>query len=1237
MAKQDLLGRLHEAIRTAEHGWKAGPIAELPTIDTVLKTPCFAAFFKLVDAQSGLESIHEAAQSEISSIYGDPSWPRDLALVLLAVGETPPDPDSIRRVIDDRYICRKFVLNVNGEQIQDVLANLPFWPADDLLGKSPTSVAAGVQEVVTGYDSHLIADFSTYTPGADLLANMILADEYSLSPEPSTSKAVAPPTVASSDRTRLEALDIVDFRGIRRLRPEDMPLSGDVIFIYGPNGVGKTSIADAVEWVITGQVGRLDRPPASAGRNIPDPVVNVFSDDGEARVSCHLSGRDLVLRTKHDGRTRSWIGSSTASNDHDVIDHVVGTKAPSREARLRIGRLRDLFRGSHMLAQHDIRQFLERTKPAERFNILTNMIGAEEFVRFREKVGTVLRSLRSRARESHERCTDCECEVERVSIKRRERQTEFEGLSHLVTAGKSPEDVASELLQGLRSCQCSIDEDAVQRASAEPPERRIELIAVHAEDAIRAKKTAIEDSLVRLNGLEQELPAYIESLRRCENLAVEIVTAKEASEKIRPDLQKQDMTRQEIQARLGGNRTEQAVAAKRCAELTWLNEKISPYGLLRERLKCSEDSLASQREELQRSEAFVAELEKTLNAKQVSLQEIEKTVAGRVNREQAIVALLTRLDHAQTRRQEAERLANRERELDLRTGELTRQASTARDEVNSARSRMAELQRAYNSEAARHDVLNSFLAKLTEMVRSSECPLCGTGFPTPEDAREVIREQLSAVPIQLRKLAHDVDELKKDIEADQAQVDSTVAKLRAFEVERNEVRSRKREATKEVREFLVDCGALDLTISEDDASSWGNTLGQASKECDVGALRSEATVLKEQGELQTSQVAERQEVVGQIREKLLHEQEQRARLMADAQTLEAEFVQRGVNLESMPASDGVEAELSKAQKEARESAELVDNEEAELRGIESSIGELRRSLKRLDEDVASKESQLQQYETTRGRFIAAFRAIGVDHQNATENLLAAKQSTSELDQELSKLEKKRQVLQHVVSLGRLKREMHQLELDESDVKRQAEDMRRKDTHLRKWVSHVESLEAAVIRGQVDAVGTHLQRLEPTTQWLYRRLSPHPVFGRVRIRVDEEPPALNVEAESSLDDNRLDDIVVSPSAFFSDAQMNSLAITVFLAGALRQQWSRFNTILIDDPVQQMDEMNVCAFLDLIRGLSSQRQFIIFTCSRDFYRLALDKLACLNEQKPGRFLAYRLEGIAPAELKVHCDAG
>lgn len=305
------------------------------------------------------------------------------------------------------------------------------------------------------------------------------------------SKTTTAPRTPSSAASKLLALDIVDFRGIRRLRPEDMSLSGDVVFIYGPNGIGKTSIADAVEWVITGQVRRLDQRSVSPGRNAPDPIVNVFSDTGETRVSCHLDSRASITRIRRGRTTKRTIGTSTAPDDRAVIDHVVGTKAPSAESRLVISRLRDLFRGSHMLAQHDIRQFLEGMKPEERFDILTNMIGAEEFVRFREKVGAVLRILRSNAEISAKRCSDLSREIEEFRKKRQDRQEEFEKLSRAVTAGKTPEDVASELLQGLATCQCTIDQQAVSRAGEESLGRRLELIAILADSVIRAKRRAL--------------------------------------------------------------------------------------------------------------------------------------------------------------------------------------------------------------------------------------------------------------------------------------------------------------------------------------------------------------------------------------------------------------------------------------------------------------------------------------------------------------------------------------------------------------------------------------------------------------------------------------------------------------------------------------------------------------------------------------------------------------------------
>lgn len=1211
---------------------------ECPAVDMVLRMPCYTAFFVVIERAESLVSVYREAQAEIIGARSTKGaeWPRDLNLVLLIAGNRPPDSASKREIVDDRYVCRKFVLGVNDQDIRSVLANLPFGPPGDLFIGPPVSAAAGVLEAVRGYDPRLIYDLASHTPGAERVFKKILEQTYSLTGEPSASKAVPPSRAAPSVRKRLEGLDITDFRGIRRLQRDDMPLSGDVVFIYGANGVGKTSIADAVEWAITGQVDRLEQRPSGSAGGECDPIINLFSDEGEARVTCFLSNDETVSRLKRGRLMKRLIGSSREVDDRAIIDYVVGTKALSRKARLRIEQLRSLFRGSHMLSQHDIRQFLERTKPVERFDILTTMIGAEEFVRFREKVSAVLRHLRSHAGALPERRKLLARDLEEVSTRLRERRKAFETLSHAVAAGKTPSDLASELLQGLRSCQCSIDEAAFQRADDEPAEHWFEFIAVQAETVIRGKKVETEDLLVRLKSLEQQLPGYVESRTRCEKLAADIAKARSLSEKMRVDLRQQEKAYQDIQGRLQALRTKQSEATRRYADLTWLNENLPAYRQGRETLRRTDDSLAGQREALQKSEAALEDQQESLRVKQARLQEIEQTITTTTNRDRALVALLKRLPDVQARRQEAAQLGDREKQLDARVSELRRQVTLARGEMNAARAHEDELLREYDSEAALHDVLSSFLARIGELVRSAECPLCGRDFVSPEEAKDTIRQHLSAVPIQLRDLARALDEAKKAAEIRRAKADSIEAEIRAIEAELEEIASSKTVATKAVQDFLAACGTLAINVSVEDAISWQNALEEAKRECGVAPLESEVASLRDTIKSLAASLVQQQNVLDGLRRKLAEDEKRRGRLITEIRGLEADMVERGFKPGSLPQDDRLAAELSTTQYEARECGESVAGREAESRDIESAIVGLQESLRRASEDLASKETQFRQYETACTRFVAACRALDVDPESPGESIRVVNQRLSELKQSLSSLEEKRQILQQVVGLGGVKQEVDSLARAEDDVKRQTAESLREESRLREWASRIKDLETDVVRRQIDVIATHLQNLEPTTQRLYQRLNAHPVFGNVRIKVDEKTRELDVEAEASVARERLGDIAVPPSAFFSDAQMNSLAITVFLAGALRQRWSGFNTILIDDPVQQMDEMNVYAFLDLVRGLASHRQFIIFTCSRDFYLLALDKLDCLNKSNRGSFLAYRLEGIAPSELKVYRDA-
>jgi len=53
---------------------------------------------------------------------------------------------------------------------------------------------------------------------------------------------------------KLESVDIEEVRGIKKL---DLVFGKEKFAISGPNGSGKSGVIDAIEFGLTGQIGRL--------------------------------------------------------------------------------------------------------------------------------------------------------------------------------------------------------------------------------------------------------------------------------------------------------------------------------------------------------------------------------------------------------------------------------------------------------------------------------------------------------------------------------------------------------------------------------------------------------------------------------------------------------------------------------------------------------------------------------------------------------------------------------------------------------------------------------------------------------------------------------------------------------------------------------------------------------------------------------------------------------------------
>ena len=98
---------------------------------------------------------------------------------------------------------------------------------------------------------------------------------------------------------RVKNINLSDFRAFEGVLNLDFELDtgeiADVVIIYAPNGVGKTSIFDAVEWGLTGSIHRLDETIETQCNGYILKNRNI-SEDTEAYVQIECESGDKVIR-----------------------------------------------------------------------------------------------------------------------------------------------------------------------------------------------------------------------------------------------------------------------------------------------------------------------------------------------------------------------------------------------------------------------------------------------------------------------------------------------------------------------------------------------------------------------------------------------------------------------------------------------------------------------------------------------------------------------------------------------------------------------------------------------------------------------------------------------------------------------------------------------------------------------------------------------------------------------------
>jgi DNA repair protein SbcC/Rad50 len=164
-------------------------------------------------------------------------------------------------------------------------------------------------------------------------------------------------------------------------------------------------------------------------------------------------------------------------------------------------------------------------------------------------------------------------------------------------------------------------------------------------------------------------------------------------------------------------------------------------------------------------------------------------------------------------------------------------------------------------------------------------------------------------------------------------------------------------------------------------------------------------------------------------------------------------------------------------------------------------------------------------------------------------------------------------------------------LEEKELKSSLEQIKKYEDSLKKLHENLTEAQKKAVQNQLSN--------HPIITWIYESINPHPFYNKLVITTEENGTNFK-NGDSSVN---LDQI-------FSSAQLNILALSIFLGLGLSQEYSSIKQLFLDDPIQSMDDVNILAFIDVLRAIldsnSKHKKIILSTHDDNFAKLLSIKM-------------------------------
>jgi len=1215
--------QLERALRGRKVDLHAETRAQTAVLDAVYRLPCGVLGIHECETWEELEGKWREAQRELGSLVRAHrlAWGlgNDAYLLFLlhraALGSVSQEQRvALLKVIEASPMeCLKEVVPLTDEW-QEALDDLTFMPLATPLpvaDRASTAVDELLQQI--GLPSGLSRDLTRRRgPRAETVVQRFRDGRYGgmptvAAPASTVLSAELSTDVKSSPQTavHLGQLTLTNFRcfcGVGNATPAKVDLSGNLILVYGENGTGKTCLAQAIEWAVCGDVGSLS--DAVARESIDDyvgtPVRSIWMEDRPATVQLGLSDGQVLSCVEGRDGTRQF--RNTSRQEADILQALLGV---GKEPYERIESLRDRASANLVLLQGQMSRLLS-ARPDERLSQFATLLGESGLPRTEGRLTDIGRELRRQLGQ---------LDQEKAAIAAREEAARDERASIMAELATGTDQVESALTpeQYLDRCR---DYHAV--ASVSIPE------ASDQPSSDEATRTAVHQIVEHLEQRRAVLVSAVDRARRFEERSKQLVSARaelaqnqQAVGEARRDYEEiaaQVAAVQQELARLDGEIGSLRVRHQRCSER---RSAIERWFELKPLIQRRQERLSEVVQRLAILQSGMEDLDREMNARSVALASAQDGLVAASRARDEVRQRAHKLQEVVALQRQHGRLDEHLKRLDSERREAAASAEAAEEELRAIRQRrdsatalVSATESELNQLRSKRESRDRLLQSLREHIETEECPLCSHRYGTREQLLASVERRIGAPSVGEQSLITRLQQERASLgecERLMAECQNRLETARRKATEAADGVGRVVELANALRGMLSAVGLSEDASVERVSSElerWRRDLDGIERE----VAEAECKVAVEEKALE--EATNRRRGAWEELGKLANEERDLTQQVNEASS------EASASLGALPESDQeIARELERMRAEEQSCVEQLQQVGSLRVSVATDLESARQKLSACETEVQHADERAAGSSSAVAKLESDLRVLGPAEAVAT--LGAIEQELSQIEQLARDGQSVLQALDTLAARGRLadaEARLRDLSDDRGRIEQATQRLRQWQEVLAEAAGILQQEKARVVSEGLEPIGGFMRRL-------HRRLARHPLFDDVKWEVREN--AIHFWAESRSGIVRGRRLV---QAYTNEAQQNIVALCVFLAAALCRG-GRLRTVVLDDPIQAMDEVNIYGLLDLLRQVSTHAQVIMTTGRNDLFHLARAKFACLNDGGDRHFRAYRLKWGGP----------